>query len=285
MDWWKIHLVKNDNKYIAFYYPNSKIKIVNELAYNLIIRFQQEKDINDISKEFGIDKEKINDFIDNFEKSLEESQENKNTIDNGRIFQNHVANKIMLHVSNDCNLRCKYCYANGGNYNMPRQLMSFTTAENFIQFCIRQFDRIENIVFFGGEPFLNINVMNYICDRFFSYSKKRNFPMPKFGVVTNGTLLSPSILSFIEQYVSSITVSIDGNKTINDKNRIFSNGDGSFDRISHFIKTIQKVNSNIHYEATYTLNHYYAKYSYKDIKDYMLAEFGISGIIYNVPIN
>ncbi len=75
MDWQKIHLIKNNNSYIVFYYPKSKIKIVNELVYSLILRFQQGKDIHDVSKEINISEEIINDFIESFEKSLGESKE------------------------------------------------------------------------------------------------------------------------------------------------------------------------------------------------------------------
>lgn len=279
MDWWKIHLIKNNNLYIAFYYPNSKIKTVNELAYNLIVNFQQGKDIHDISKEIGISEEKINDFIRSFEKSFGEGKANENIAEDKKPSQNRVVNKIMLHVSNDCNLRCKYCYANGGNYNMPRQLMDFATADSFIQFCISQFDRVENVVFFGGEPFLNVEVMNYICNKFCSCSANGLFPMPKFGVITNGTLISSFIMDFIKQYISWITVSIDGNKAMNDRNRVFSNGSGSFEKISRFIKTIKDTNINVQYEATYTLSHYQSNYTYKDIKDFMSSEFGITGIV------
>ena len=55
--------------------------------------------------------------------------------------------RITLHISNDFNLRCKYCYANGGNYNLHRHLMTKETAKDFYDFCINNFHHIEKIVF------------------------------------------------------------------------------------------------------------------------------------------
>lgn len=56
-------------------------------------------------------------------------------------------NRITLCVSNNCNLRCKYCYAQGGDYGAVRSLMTIDTAKSFISFCKSNFDSINKIVF------------------------------------------------------------------------------------------------------------------------------------------
>lgn len=71
--------------------------------------------------------------------------------------------RITIHVTNDCNLRCKYCYANGGNYHEEKGIMTKKTAEEFIEFMSSHFDYVGYIVFFGGEPFLNTHIIDYIC--------------------------------------------------------------------------------------------------------------------------
>lgn len=55
--------------------------------------------------------------------------------------------RITLHISNDCNLRCKYCFGGGGSYNQERNLMTEQTAIEFVDFCVEQFERVEKIVF------------------------------------------------------------------------------------------------------------------------------------------
>lgn len=55
--------------------------------------------------------------------------------------------RITVCVANDCNLRCKYCYAQGGNYGSSRKLMDESTARDFVDFCIRKFNKINRILF------------------------------------------------------------------------------------------------------------------------------------------
>ena len=50
--------------------------------------------------------------------------------------------------------------------------MSYSTADSFIDFCRFHFDQIENIVFFGGEPLLNIKIIDYVCNSFESLYEK-----------------------------------------------------------------------------------------------------------------
>lgn len=187
--------------------------------------------------------------------------------------------QITLCVSNDCNLRCKYCYAQGGNYGMQRQLMTFETAERFIDFCVCHFKSIKYILFFGGEPFLNYKIIEYVCESFQQKSLINAFPLPKFAVVTNGTILNDRILNVIKKYISLVTISIDGNKQINDLNRIYSNGKGTYDDISKFIKNVKQTSCEIKYEATFTEQHkHYGIDKYK-IKESIESNFHIKGTI------
>ena len=55
--------------------------------------------------------------------------------------------RITVCVANDCNLRCKYCYAQGGNYGSSRKLMDESTAREFVDFCIRNFGKVERVLF------------------------------------------------------------------------------------------------------------------------------------------
>ena len=80
--------------------------------------------------------------------------------------------RITLHISNDCNLRCKYCFGGGGSYNQERNLMTEQTAIEFVDFCVEQFERVEKIVFFGGEPMLNLKGMEIVCNRFKYYKEE-----------------------------------------------------------------------------------------------------------------
>lgn len=203
---------------------------------------------------------------------------------NYQLKENKDIDKITLFVSNDCNLRCRYCYANGGDYKMSRNLMTQDTAMDFINFCVTNFTKIRQIVFFGGEPMLNINIMEFVCLKFKQLYKDGIISyMPIFSIITNGTILNSRILNFLKENISTITVSIDGPKEINDANRIYTNGEGSYSKIEKFIHTIvNETNITIYYEATYNHEHLKLNYTKTDISNELFKKFGIKGYI--IPV-
>ena len=149
--------------------------------------------------------------------------EHSTNIQNGS--KRKVIKRITLHISNDCNLRCKYCFGGGGSYNQERNLMTEQTAIEFVDFCVEQFERVEKIVFFGGEPMLNLKGMEIVCNRFKYYKEEGKIDiLPNFVIITNGTILTDRMLAFIKRNISAMTISIDGPKEINDIQRIYKNG-------------------------------------------------------------
>lgn len=191
--------------------------------------------------------------------------------------------RITLCVSNDCNLRCKYCYAHGGSYGSKRHLMTEETANQFVNFCAREFEHIDRILFFGGEPLLNWRIISLVCSSFEKMANEGKTDMPLFSLITNGTLISPEILSVIKRYITNITVSIDGDKVVNDANRTFPDGTGSFERIASFIKTIKELGVvDLEYEATFTTAHLRNKRTRFGTKQYLTSTFGIDGMVVDV---
>lgn len=158
-------------------------------------------------------------------------------------------------------------------------MMTLQTAEEFILFCNRTFKDVKTIVFFGGEPLLNLPVMTYICTTFKELHAKGKIQfLPEFGMITNGTMTNNDIIEFINKHLSFVTVSIDGNKELNDANRIFKNGKGSYDKIAQFIHAIQEnTTTSIRYEATYTQYHIEKGYTQNKVADIIEKKFGIEG--------
>lgn len=273
MDIKQLHLIESDN--IAFVYYKLNLFSIDMITCKIIKLLQDGNNMDEISNKLDLPLQFIENkfrFIENVNDGIEQFPNKTNK----RIVQ-----RITLHVSNDCNLRCQYCYANGGNYRLERKLMSVSTADDFVKFCIREFDEIGEIVFFGGEPLMNVPVMQRICTLFNdAFSKKKIKVLPSFNMITNGTILNAVIISFIQKNIKRITVSIDGPKFINDQTRIFANGKGSYEKIKAFIQTIKKETKvDLQYEITYTKLHEKYGLSYADLKQTMLSEHGIRGII------
>ena len=77
--------------------------------------------------------------------------------------QKKTLGRLVIHLANDCNLRCVYCYANGGVYKSKHDILKREMADKIIDAFFNQYDEIEHIQFFGGEPLLNMDMLEYIC--------------------------------------------------------------------------------------------------------------------------
>ena len=280
-DYNTIHSIRSKENYLLYHYPSYNLIWVNKTVYMVLSSIKSGFSLQEISSKYNIKIEQLKVLSSKLESIC--CNNLPSTTKTEEASKEKELNRITLHISNDCNLRCKYCYANGGNYHQKRSLMNIETADAFIEFCTKNFISIKQIVFFGGEPLLNINCMKYICNKFESlYKEKAITFIPQFSIITNGTIISEEIISFIKQYIHSISVSIDGPKFLNDANRIYKDGKGSYNNISQFIHTLQnRTNVDIRYESTYTKDHLKAQYTYEDIRQFLKNEFGLSGSIVN----
>ena len=264
MNWNLLHFI--ESKKAVFYGEKVFLAPLNDKQYACLSEYHNAVNKNKVSA----DTKRISSAFERYIDGLPKIEQNTD-------YAEGYVNRIMLCVSNDCNLRCKYCYAMGGNYGVARGLMTKETADNFIEFCIRNFKKIEKIVFFGGEPLLNIKIIDYICSRFENEQLGIN---PEFGIITNGTIISDKVLTVLKKHIKFITVSIDGPEKVNDQNRVFENGSGSFSKIINFISEIrQHTDINIQYEATFTKEHVQNGFEYDTLSKSLNDLTGISGTV------
>lgn len=111
---------------------------------------------------------------------------------------------IALNVAEVCNLRCTYCYAGDGNYGADT-LMSWETAERVLNFFAAQTDRL-HIVFFGGEPLLNFDLIKRVVE----WCEQTTGKIYTFSMTTNGTLLNTERLQWLTSKRFSLNISWDG---------------------------------------------------------------------------
>lgn len=135
--------------------------------------------------------------------------------------------ECFLILTEDCNLRCKYCYEND---NRGRSYMPFETAKQSADFLIdnviKHGAKELRWIFFGGEPLLNLDVMirfyNYVMEIGIQYNIRM-----RFLTITNGTIYNNKIEKFFLEYCKSdniINFSVDGIPEVQDENRITANG-------------------------------------------------------------
>lgn len=184
--------------------------------------------------------------------------------------------KLTLIVSNNCNLRCKYCYADYGVYDgYGNTNMTPEVVRDVIDFFIDNgVNEIQYVMFFGGEPLLALDTVEAACEYFSSlYDKGILHSIPEYSTVSNLTLLNEKAIHVIEKYNIAVTASIDGSKEIHDSQRIYQDGSGSYDIVAKNFKKLEKHGASI--EATYTMNHIHTGIQIADVRRQLAETFHI----------
>ena len=143
-------------------------------------------------------------------------------------WQSGIAKSITFIVTKDCQLACKYCYLVGKN---SKERMSFEVAKQAIDYILEHEEdfREDSVVwdFIGGEPFLEIDLIDRICDYLKTEMFRRNhhwFDSFRFSFSTNGiNYHTEKVQNFIRKNHDhlSIGITIDGTPRKHDLNRIW----------------------------------------------------------------
>jgi uncharacterized protein len=159
--------------------------------------------------------------------------------------KNFPLQRVVLNVTNQCNLACTYCYEYSGDRIAKQdgkpKYMSADVAESAVEMLLTESVGREglHVTFFGGETLLNFPVMRSTVQ----YAKRRVAELGKkieFSLTTNATLLTEEIVDFLSEHRIGVTVSIDGDQELNDKMRVFHDGRGSYNVIAPKIKNLLK---------------------------------------------
>lgn len=156
-----------------------------------------------------------------------------------KVWQEGLAREITFIVTKDCQLACKYCYLVGKN---DKERMSFETAKQVVNYVLScdLYKNDPSVVwdFIGGEPFLEIDLIDRICDYIKIEMYKRNHPWfnsYRFTFATNGiNYHTPKVQEFIAKNKShlSIMMTIDGTQLLHDLNRVYKHsGKGSYNDV------------------------------------------------------
>lgn len=159
---------------------------------------------------------------------------------------------LCLHVSHDCNLRCRYCFAGTGPFGGAREQMSFEVGRAAIDLLLKNSgDRHQlEVDFFGGEPLLNWDVVRQLVE----YGETAAPQYQKdihFTLTTNGVALTEDVREYLNQKKIAVVLSLDGRPEVNDRMR------GScYQRIvPNFIAlTKGRNNQNYYIRGTFTAN-------------------------------
>ena len=167
-----------------------------------------------------------------------------------------VVKALCLHIAHDCNLACKYCFAEEGEYHGRRALMSLEVGKKALDFLVANSGNRVNLEvdFFGGEPLMHWQVVKELV----KYGRSLEAPNNKkfrFTLTTNGVLLNDEILEFANREMANVVLSIDGRKEVHDKMRPFRGGQGSYDLIVPRFQKIAESRGQERYYVRGTFTH------------------------------
>ena len=166
-----------------------------------------------------------------------------------------VVKALCLHIAHDCNLACKYCFAEEGEYHGRRCHMSYEVGKKALDFLVAYSGNRINLEvdFFGGEPLMNYQVVKDLVayGRSLEAAHHKKF---RFTLTTNGVLLNSDMLEFINTEMSNVVLSLDGRKEVHDRMRPFRGGQGSYEMVvPKFIETAESRNQENYYiRGTFT---------------------------------
>ena len=242
-----VHTFEFNGNYYAIDTNSGAIHELNEAAYDVINKINKynkinlnniDKDniINDLDKKWS--KKTIDKVLREVEiLTLKEQLFSNIIIETNEIKKNNDQLKALcLNISHTCNMKCKYCFAEGGTFGqdtIKKDLMDFDTAKKSVDFLIENTNGRKNceIDFFGGEPLLNWEVVKKTVYYGEEKASKNNKNL-KFTLTTNGLSLDTDVMKFLNEHDFAVVLSLDGRKEINDTNRKSLHGDkGTYDNI------------------------------------------------------
>lgn len=192
--------------------------------------------------------------------------------------------RLALNISQVCRLKCRYCYANAGTYGNPG-FMKRNVLVRTLDFFLSNYN-VHNIHIFGGEPLLNIEMIEEMF-RILTSKYAKKFNNLRITVATSLFVSEETINRFIKIYESYkdkfqiyMVVSLDGPKEIQDNTRpSLDSKSSSFDRIKTNINLLKQKGFSISFEVTYTKLHKQLGWDILKIYKYFYTEFNAANVI------
>ncbi len=236
-----VHQYRNNGYNIVLDINSSSIHVADDMVYDIIEAMDQ-----------GMEKSRILQNLsaryapDQIEEGYAECEE---LIRSGQLFSRDiyeacqeeieafskrktVVKALCLHVAHACNLSCKYCFAEEGEYHGQRAMMSVEVGKKALDFLVENSGSRKNLEvdFFGGEPLMNWQTVKELVAYGRSLEEK-NQKKFRFTLTTNGVLLDEEKTDFLNREMANVVLSLDGRQKVHDFMRPFPGGAGSYQNI------------------------------------------------------
>ena len=263
-----VHQYKSNGYNIVLDVNSGCVHVVDDLAYDVIGLWEKSEPqeivaamLEKYADQPEITKEEIEQVIEDVRALQEDGSLFSEDLYRDAVIdfkkRNAVVKALCLHVAHDCNLGCKYCFADEGEYMGRRALMSFEVGKQALDFLIQNSGSRVNLEvdFFGGEPLMNWDVVKRLVEYARSVEKERgkNF---RFTLTTNGIGITDEVIEWANKECYNVVLSLDGRKEVNDRFRKDIAGRGSYDRIVPKFQQLVKARGGKGYYMRGTFTHY-----------------------------
>lgn len=284
-----IHCYQSKGYSIVMDVNSGAVHVVDDLVYQLVPLLEplvkEKKDKGEIldfvkAQQLPYTEEETAEAVDEILLLAQEGQLYTEDIYENYIdsFKNRetVVKALCLHIAHDCNLACRYCFAEEGEYHGRRAIMSYEVGKKALDFLVANSGNRTNLEvdFFGGEPLMNWEVVKQLVAYGRSLEEEHHKKF-RFTITTNGVLLNDEILEFVNKEMGNMVLSIDGRKEVHDRMRPHRGGQGSYDEIVPKFKKAAESRGQMNYYVRGTYTHYNTDFA-KDVLH--LADLGFKQI-------
>lgn len=225
------------SKYNIEYIEKNSTIMFNTLTGEFT-KFPFEVDINFV---LNMEEEKYKylfEFLKNKRYIIEENEDEEKLVKQleNRIKKNNNQLSIVIMTTEKCNFRCEYCYE-----EKKKERLDSSKMEDIVQFVKQRISNYEGlyIEWFGGEPMLEMGVIEELSKKFIGICKDVKIPY-RAGITTNGFFLSIDAVKQLKKLkISNYQITLDGMRETHDKQRKQANGKGSWETIVNNLREIR----------------------------------------------
>lgn len=267
-----IHNFSVNKNYYIYDVNTNKIIEVDEIIYSISPHFNS-LSLQEIQKKFA--DRFSSESIDKAWKTLQMNHQEKGHLSDARprnrgdtfdwdsieVQINSKVRQMVLNVTDNCNLKCKYCIYSGdftGRRSHRKTFMTRKVAKKALDYFLEHSKKQKGFIalgFYGGEPLLNFDLVKW-CIEYVSKNYNRDTPLI-LTITTNGTVFNQEIIDFLIRHKAILFISLDGPQNIHDKNRKSLEGKGTFHKIVDNLERIRNISytyykSNVRFSAVLT---------------------------------
>lgn len=172
-----------------------------------------------------------------------EKQDEKLELSRQLEFDEQRLKKLVVLLTDKCNLRCRYCYLDYGNFEENTMLKNIDVNMlcNIVDEIYEKYEKgIGYIQFFGGEPLIAFDEIKTVILYIEEKCMNKQIALPSYGLVTNGILLTESMMQYFQDKNVSVMISIDGDEDIHNQVRKGINATDTYHLIAENVRKISK---------------------------------------------